>query len=192
MKLVFATHNNHKLQEILELLNNSTELLSLNDIGYHHDIEETGSNLTENALIKARTIYNHFNYNVFADDTGLEIDALGGAPGVLSARFAGEEKDAQKNMAKVLMLMKDQRNRTARFKSVIALILEGQEYLFEGVVEGKILHTPSGKMGIGYDPIFQPEGFSCSFAEMDATQKNKISHRGRAVEKLIAHLISIQ
>ena len=145
----------------------------------------------ENALIKARTIFNLFGLNTISDDTGLEIEALDGAPGVWSARFAGEDNNSEKNMNKVLTLLNDKDNRKAQFKTVIALIMDGNEYLFEGVVKGAILKTPRGKGGFGYDPVFEPEGYDCSFAEMAPSEKNKISHRGRAVEGLLNFLKSV-
>lgn len=191
MELVFATHNQHKLSELQHILGNHFHLISLDDLKHDQEIEETGTTLIENALLKARFIYNLYQVNTFADDTGLEIDALNGAPGVYSARFAGEEKSPVNNMNKVLDLMKDAPNRKARFKTVIALILNGKEFLFEGVVNGIILERPRGTNGFGYDPIFQPEGYTLSFAEMDSQTKNKISHRAKAVEKLTGFLQSL-
>ncbi len=188
MKLVFATHNQHKLRELQQIIKNDIQLISLDDLNYSTEIEETGNTLVENALLKARFIYERYSISTFADDTGLEIDALNGAPGVYSARFAGEDKNAVNNMNKVLDLMKGLTNRKARFKTVIALVLNGKEFLFEGVVEGNILETPVGTNGFGYDPIFQPMGYSISFAQMDSETKNKISHRGKAVEKLVSFL----
>jgi len=191
MELVFATHNQHKLSELQHILGNHFHLISLDDLKHDQEIEETGTTLIENALLKARFIYNLYQVNTFADDTGLEIDALNGAPGVYSARFAGEEKSPVNNMNKVLDLMKDASNRKARFKTVIALILNGKEFLFEGVVNGTILERPRGTNGFGYDPIFQPEGYTLSFAEMDSQTKNKISHRAKAVEKLTGFFQSL-
>ncbi len=188
MKLVFATHNQHKLRELQQIIKNDIHLISLDDLNYSTEIEETGNTLVENALLKARFIYERYSISTFADDTGLEIDALKGAPGVYSARFAGEDKSAVNNMNKVLDLMKGLTNRKARFKTVIALFLNGKEFLFEGAVEGNILETPLGTNGFGYDPIFQPMGYSISFAQMDSETKNKISHRGKAVEKLVSFL----
>lgn len=188
MKLVFATHNQHKLRELQQIIKNDIQLISLDDLNYSTEIEETGNTLVENALLKARFIYERYSISTFADDTGLEIDALNGAPGVYSARFAGEDKNAVNNMNKVLDLMKGLTNRKARFKTVIALVLNGKEFLFEGIVEGNILETPVGTNGFGYDPIFQPMGYSISFAQMDSETKNKISHRGKAVEKLVSFL----
>lgn len=185
MKLIFATHNQHKLEEIQQLINPSVELMSLNDLNYFDEIEETGKDLTENALIKAKAIFQKFQTNTFADDTGLEIECLKGEPGVYSARYAGEEKNSMANMQKVLSLMQGQSNRRARFRTVIALLLDGQEYFFEGIVNGEILETPVGNKGFGYDPIFKADGYNVSFAQMEAKTKNSISHRGRAVQKLI-------
>lgn len=185
MKLIFATHNQHKLEEIQQLILPSVELVSLNDLSFFEEIEETGKDLKENALIKAQTIYRKFETNTFADDTGLEIECLNGEPGVYSARYAGDEKNSLANMQKVLSLMKGQSNRKARFRTVIALIFNQQEYLFEGIVNGEILETPIGEKGFGYDPIFKAEGYNWSFAQMDAETKNSISHRGQAVTKLI-------
>ena len=184
MELVFATHNQHKLSELQGILGNRFSLISLDDLKHVQEIDETGKTLIENALLKAKFIFNQYHMSTFADDTGLEIDALNGAPGVFSARFAGEEKSSINNMNKVLDLMKTTQNRAARFKTVIALIINGNEYLFEGTVNGQILEKPRGINGFGYDPIFQPEGFSQSFAEMDSKTKNKISHRAKAVEQL--------
>ena len=192
MKLVFATNNQHKLRELQQILGNSIELLSLNDINCTDEVPENQETLEGNAAEKAFYIYNKFGYNCFADDTGLEIDALNGAPGVYSARYAGEEKSAANNMAKVLREMEKINLRKARFRTVISLVIDGQEKQFEGIVEGEILRTQQGAAGFGYDPIFSPEGFSESFAEMSAEAKNKISHRGRAVEKLVDYLKNIK
>ena len=188
MELVFATNNQHKLNEIQALLGKTINVLSLNDIDCNEDIPETGSTLEANALQKSEYIYNRYRVSCFADDTGLEIDALNGEPGVYSARYAGEEKDAEANMQKVLEKLMEQTNRNAKFRTVISLILDGVEYQFEGVVDGHILEERSGKQGFGYDPIFQPDGFEESFAEMDMALKNTISHRGRAIAKLIEFL----
>lgn len=188
MELVFATHNQHKLIELQQILKNRYHLVSLNDLHLHEEIEETEQTLSANALLKARFIYNRFKLNTFADDTGLEIDALNGEPGVYSARYAGEEKNALNNMKKVLEQMENISNRNAQFKTVIALILNGKEFIFEGIVKGIILKNPVGHHGFGYDPIFQPLGHSLSFAQMDSDIKNKISHRGKAVEQLVTFL----
>lgn len=183
MKLIFATQNSNKFIEILPLLGDN-KLSSLKDIGFHDEIKETGKTLEENALIKARFIYNKFNENCFADDTGLEVECLNGAPGVYSARFAGKQKNAGDNMEKLLDLLKKKTNRKAQFRTVIALIIEGTEHLFEGIITGEILEKKTGFEGFGYDPIFSPEGYDQSFAELTLNEKNKISHRARALKKL--------
>ena len=188
MELVFATNNKHKLDELQAILGNSIKLLSLKDIGCDEDIPEEQETLEGNAAQKSFYIYNKFGYNCFADDTGLEIEALNGEPGVYSARYAGEEKSAEANMDKVLNRLFKINNRNARFRTVISLVINGVETQFEGVVKGRILEEKRGISGFGYDPIFQPDGFEKTFAEMDLTAKNKISHRGRAVEKLIQYL----
>ena len=188
MSLVFATNNKHKLEEISHLLEGTYEIIPLEAIGCHDDIPEDHETLEENALQKARYIKEHYGWDCFADDTGLEIEALNGQPGVYSARYAGPAKDSKANMQKVLDNMQNQANRKACFRTIIALILDGQEYLFEGRVDGEILTEQHGSAGFGYDPIFRPEGFKESFAEMDLDTKNSISHRGRAVSKLVDFL----
>lgn len=188
MSLVFATNNKHKLEEISHLLEGTYEIIPLETIGCHDDIPEDHETLEENALQKARYIKEHYGCDCFADDTGLEIEALNGQPGVYSARYAGPAKDSKANMQKVLDNMQNQANRKACFRTIIALILDGQEYLFEGRVDGEILTEQHGSAGFGYDPIFRPEGFKESFAEMDLDTKNSISHRGRAVSKLVVFL----
>ncbi len=188
MKLVFATHNLNKLHEIQEMLGDAFELQSLNAIGCTADIPETADTLEGNALQKARYVHGFFGCDVFADDTGLEVDALNSAPGVLSARYAGEQKNSEDNMEKLLLEMKSEMNRKARFRTVIALIIGKDEYLFEGVVEGEIQWVQTGLGGFGYDPVFQPLGMGRSFAEMTGEEKNKISHRGEAFRKLISFL----
>ena len=188
MDLVFATNNQHKLQELQAILGDEFRLLSLKDIGCNEDIPEEQLTLEGNASQKSHYIFNKFGYNCFADDTGLEIDALNGEPGVYSARYAGEEKSAEANMEKVLHKMAKINRRKARFRTVISLIINGKEDLFEGVVNGEILFSKKGGSGFGYDPIFQPDGFEKSFAEMGMDEKNKISHRGRAVQKLVNFL----
>lgn len=185
MKIVFATNNQHKLEEIKDIFPNNFEIVSLKDIGCNEEIPEDYETLEENALQKALFIKNKYGYDCFADDTGLEVDALDGKPGVYSARYAGENRSAEDNMKKVLMEMELENERSARFKTVIALSMSGKEYLFEGSVEGKILEEKRGEKGFGYDPIFQPRNYDKSFAEMTNEEKNKISHRGRAVKKLI-------
>jgi len=187
-KLVFATNNPHKLRELREILGEQFELLSLNDIGCTDDIPETGDTLEANAAQKSFYIWDRYHINCFADDTGLEIDALNGEPGVYSARYAGEAKDSRENVKKVLRLMNGETTRTARFRTVISLIIDGEETQFDGVVEGEILAETRGEAGFGYDPIFLPEGKEKAFAEMEADEKNEISHRGRAVAKLVDYL----
>jgi XTP/dITP diphosphohydrolase len=184
MKIVFATNNDHKLTEIGHLLGGSFTLLSLKDIKMTEDIPEDFPTLEGNAKFKARFIHKATGMNVFADDTGLEIESLDGKPGVHSARFAGSEKNFSANTEKVLMLMKGEKNRKARFRTVIALIIDGSEYLFEGIVNGNILTGKRGIGGFGYDPIFIADGEEKSFAEMSLSEKNKISHRALAFEKL--------
>ena len=188
MKLVFATNNKHKLQEVRDILGSRVEVLSLNDINCHDDIPETGSTLEENALIKARWISNKYHCNCFADDTGLEVTALNGAPGVYSARYAGEECDSQANMEKLLQNLTGKTDRSAQFRTVIALIIDGEELLFDGIVKGSISNKKRGDSGFGYDPIFIPEGYEESFAQMGNEEKNSISHRFRATEKLSKYL----
>lgn len=182
--LVFATNNAHKLEEIREILGGKFHIVSLKELGCQEDIPEEQDTLEGNALQKARYIRDKYKVNCFADDTGLEIEALGGEPGVYSARYAGDGHDSEANMRKVLDKMSGETNRRARFRTVIALLLDGQEHLFEGEVRGEILRERHGEGGFGYDPIFRPEGFSQSFAEMSLEDKNKISHRGRATEAL--------
>jgi XTP/dITP diphosphohydrolase len=173
-------------------MGNRIQLLSLKDIGCNEEIPEEQATLEGNASQKAFFIYNKYGYNCFADDTGLEIDALNGEPGVYSARYAGEEKSAEANMDKVLAGLLKIKNRNARFRTVISLVIDGIENQFEGLVEGTILNEKRGISGFGYDPIFQPEGFSKTFAEMNLTDKNKISHRGRAVEKLVLYFKDLE
>lgn len=184
MTIVFASNNEHKIREIKNILGNSFTLLSLSDINMKEDIPEDEPLLEENALSKARYIHNATGMNVFADDTGLETDALNGLPGVHSARFAGESKDPSANIEKVLSLLGSTENRKARFRTVIALIFEKKEYLFEGIVKGTIISEKRGKEGFGYDPVFIPDGKKQTFAEMELDEKNTISHRARAFEKL--------
>lgn len=188
MKLVFATNNQHKLDEVQKITAGHTEIVSLAAIDCHDDIPETADTLEGNALQKARYIKDKFGYDCFADDTGLEVEALNNAPGVYSARYAGPAKDSVENMKKVLREMEGISDRKACFRTVIALIQGKEEQLFEGRVDGKILTAQQGEAGFGYDPIFQPEGFDLSFAEMPMDEKNKISHRGRAIQQLIAFL----
>ncbi len=188
MKLVFATNNHNKLKEVQAMLEGEFELLSLADIACHEDIPETQPTIEGNALQKAQYIYQNYGYNCFADDTGLEIEALNGEPGVYSARYAGEARDSKANMQKVLQKLQGQTNRTAQFKTVIALIINGKETLHEGIVKGEILEQECGVDGFGYDPIFKPEGYAESFAQMPMSLKNTISHRARATQKLIQFL----
>lgn len=188
MKIVFATNNKNKLSEIRSILGESIDILSLSDINCHVDIPETGKTLEENAMQKAQYIYDHYHLNVFADDTGLEVDALGGEPGVYSARYAGGEgHDSEANMTKLLEKLGENNNRKARFRTVIALILQKQQLVkkeFEGIVNGEIIRERRGGEGFGYDPIFQPESYDKTFAELGMDVKNKISHRSRAVAQL--------
>ncbi len=184
MKLIFASNNLHKVREINSILGNSFTLLSLSDVNILTDIPENEPHIEGNALSKARFVFNATGLDVFADDTGLEIEALNGLPGVHSARFAGSDKDPAANIEKVLRLLGGNGNRNARFRTVIALILEKKEYLFEGIVTGKIINEKRGTEGFGYDPIFVPEGKTKTFAEMELDEKNVASHRARAFEKL--------
>ncbi len=188
MKLVFATNNAHKLEEIRKAAGDDIEILSLRDIGFEGDIPETGNTLEINSYQKASYIHSWSGENCFADDTGLEIDALGGEPGVFSARYAGEDGNSEKNVALVLEKMKNHSQTSARFKTVITLILDGKVYYFTGVVEGNIIRERRGTSGFGYDPIFVPQGFDKTFAELPLETKNEISHRGIASRKLVAFL----
>lgn len=183
-KFVFATNNAHKLEEVSSILGNKVELLSLKDIGCHDEIPETADTLEGNALQKARYIFERYHTDCFADDTGLEVEALNGAPGVYSARYAGDAHNSEKNMKKLLDELKDIENRKAQFRTVFALIIEGKEHLFEGIVKGQIISTRKGTSGFGYDPVFIPDGHTQTFAEMGNSEKNKISHRAIATQKL--------
>jgi XTP/dITP diphosphohydrolase len=187
-ELVFATNNAHKLEEVAAKIAGKIKLLSLADIGCFDDIEETGTTFRENAAIKSRFIYDKYHLNCFGDDSGLEIDALDGAPGVYSARYSGEHGNHAANMDKVLANMEGLVNRAARFRTVISLIWDGNEHFFDGTVEGAIRLERSGTAGFGYDPIFQPDGYSITFAEMTMAEKNAISHRARAMEGLMGFL----
>lgn len=189
-KLVFATNNLHKLQEVKAILDGKVQIQSLSEIGCLDEIPETADTLEGNALLKAKFVYDRFQLDCFADDTGLEIEALGGEPGVFSARYAGLEHDSYKNRMKVLRLMEQQTNRKAQFRTVIALVLQGKEYLFEGKVEGVITREPRGEGGFGYDSIFVPNGYEQTFAELSAEQKNQISHRAHAVKKFADFIVS--
>lgn len=191
--LVFATHNPNKVREIQEMIGDAYTIQSLTDIGCHEDIVEDAPTLEGNARIKALHVVNHYHLDCFADDTGLEVNALGGAPGVLSARYAGEHGNAEANMDKLLHELQRQsgmgnEDRTAQFRTVICLIQGGKETLIEGICEGEIARGRSGQEGFGYDPIFIPEGHNLSFADMSAAEKHAISHRGRAVRSMIEHL----
>ena len=188
MKLVFATNNQHKLKELQAILGDHFELLSLHDIGCFEEIPEEQPILEGNARQKAFYVFEKYGISCFADDTGLEIEALNGEPGVFSARYAGEEKSAEANMKMVLDKMAKINQRKARFRTVISLVENGKEKQFEGIVDGEILHKKRGDSGFGYDPIFQPTGYNLSFAEMSLDEKNKISHRTMAVNKLINYL----
>ncbi len=196
MKIVFATNNKHKLDEIRDILGHEFEIVSLKDIGCDVDIPETGSTLEENALMKARYVFDNYSLNCFADDTGLEVEALNGEPGVYSARYAGEGHDSEANMKKLLEKLGNNNNRQARFRTVIALVLKDSPKesitLFEGIVNGRIAYEKHGTEGFGYDPIFVPEGYDQSFAELGLDIKNKISHRARATQKLVEHLKDIK
>ena len=184
-KIVFATNNKHKLEEIREILGENFEIVSLKDIGCDVDIPETGNTLEDNALQKAEYVKQHYGLDCFADDTGLEVDALNGAPGIHSARYAeGTDHDSNANMDKLLKELGNNNNRKARFRTVIALLLNGETHLFEGIVNGKIIYEKHGTEGFGYDPIFVPDGYEHSFAELGMEIKNQISHRARAVKKL--------
>lgn len=191
-KFVFATNNAHKLEEVTAILGNRIELLSLKDIHCHTDIPETADTLEGNALLKAQYIYENYQMDCFADDTGLEVEALNGEPGVYSARYAGDGHNAEANMLKLLHAMEGIENRKAQFRTAFALIIDGKEHLFEGVIKGEIIKTRRGNSGFGYDPIFVPEGYTQTFAEMGNELKNKISHRAIATNKLCKFLNSIQ
>lgn len=187
-KLVFATNNRHKLDEVGEVLKGHLEILSLKEIDCFDDIPETADTLEGNALLKAEHIYNKYGYDCFADDTGLEVEALNGRPGVYSARYAGEDQNSERNIARLLEELKDKENRKARFRTVVALIEEGKVSYFEGKIEGRIIVTPRGTTGFGYDPVFVPDGYSQTFAELGSGVKNKISHRALAIQALIKYL----
>ena len=188
MKLVFATNNPNKLSELQALVPKGIEILSLKDINCNEELPESNPTLQKNAMQKAQYVYHKYGFNCFADDTGLEIEFLGGAPGVYSARYAGEDCTSEDNIQKVLSSLENEENRNAKFRTVIALIIEGEENIFEGKCNGKITKIKSGVEGFGYDPIFTPEGYENTFAEMSKQKKGAISHRGRAVEKLITFL----
>lgn len=191
MKLIFVTHNKHKLIEVAALMPERIELLSLNDINCKDEIKETGLTLEENALLKARYVQRKYHCNCFADDTGLEVEALDGRPGVYSARYAGEKATYNDNAEKLLNVLLGEENRNARFRTVIALLFNGDVHIFEGVINGTITIEKRGEGGFGYDPIFLPNGLDRTFAELDLGEKNKISHRAIALNKLINHLNKI-
>lgn len=188
MNICFATNNPHKLQEVSNLLGNSFQIMSLEDIGCKDELPETHETLEGNALEKAGYVCQHYGISCFADDTGLEVNALNGAPGVYSARFAGPQKDSQDNIKLLLEKLEGVTDRTARFRTVISFIFEGNVHYFEGIVRGKIADQLHGSGGFGYDPVFIPEGYDISFAEMNLEQKNQISHRGIAIRKLVDFL----
>ncbi|HFS67803.1 MAG TPA: non-canonical purine NTP diphosphatase [Flavobacteriia bacterium] len=188
MELVFATNNINKLEEVKKMLPKHIKLLSLKDIGCNADIAETGKTLSENANIKSDYIHSTFKLNCFSDDTGLEVEVLHNAPGVYTARYAGEQATSEDNMQKLLRKLQNKPNRKAKFKTVISLILDDKEYQFEGVCNGIILKEKTGKKGFGYDPIFQPKGYDKSFAQMTKEEKAVVSHRGKAIKKLVDFL----
>ncbi len=190
-QLVFATNNPHKLEEVAAKIKGEVKLLSLDNIGCYDDIAEAGTTFRENASIKSNYVYQKYHVNCFGDDSGLEIEALDGEPGVYSARYASKHGDHEASMDKVLAGLGTAENRKARFRTVISLVWEGNEHFFEGVVEGTIRNECAGVKGFGYDPIFQPDGYAITFAEMSLEEKNRISHRAKAVEKLVAFLGSV-
>ena len=188
-KIVFATNNKHKLDEVRAIVGKYIEVLSLSDIGCCEDIPETGSTFEENAIQKALYVHRKYGYDCFADDSGLEVTALNNAPGVYSARYAGEPSNSQRNIEKLMYEMQNKENRSARFRTCIALIYDNAEYLFEGCIEGNIINTLRGNNGFGYDPLFIPVGYDITFAEMSSDEKNKISHRALATKKLVEYLL---
>lgn len=188
MKLVFASNNKNKIREIKNQLPENIEILSLEDIGCHVDIPETADTIEGNAILKADYIKNHYGYDCFADDSGLEVDALNGAPGVFSARYAGHEKNDNNNIDKLLAELKDKTNRKANFKTVIALNFNNNQYLFTGIINGQIIPEKIGTEGFGYDPVFKADGMDKTFAEISLQEKNQISHRGKAVKQLVDFL----
>ncbi|MEA9412013.1 non-canonical purine NTP diphosphatase [Flavobacterium sp. PL02] len=192
MDLVFASNNKNKILEIQSILDGSIKILSLEDIGCHEDIPETADTIEGNAILKADYVTKKYGYDCFADDTGLEISALNGEPGVYSARYAGEQRNSDDNMNKVLNGLNNVSNRKAHFKTVIVLNLNGKQHLFTGIADGSITQDKKGDQGFGYDPIFQPEGYEETFAELPLTVKNKISHRGKATQQLIDFLNLVQ
>ncbi len=191
-KLVFVTNNAHKLSEAKAILNNKVEICSLKEIGCFDEIEETGTTLNENAEIKANYVYSRFNFDTFADDTGLEVEALNGAPGVYSARYAGEDGNSEKNIQKLLTELNGKENRKAQFRTVIALIENGEKHFFEGIIKGKIIEEKKGNGGFGYDSVFIPEGYDKTFAELKQEIKNSISHRAKAMQLLVDYFYQKQ
>lgn len=187
-QIVFATNNRHKLEEVRAIVGKYFDILSLSDIGCHEDIPETGNTFEENAMMKARYIKEKYNYDCFADDSGLEVTALNNAPGVFSARYAGEPSDSMRNIEKLMRNMQGITERSARFRTSIALLYNGEEHLFKGVIEGKIIDTLRGDKGFGYDPVFVPDGYDITFAEMSSEEKNRISHRAIATQLLVDFL----
>ena len=187
-QIVFATSNPNKIREVNEMLGGRFDIIGLKDIGCTEEVPETQNTIKGNALQKARYVAENYGVSCFSEDTGLEVDALDGAPGVYTARYGGPERSAEKNMAKVLSELKGKDNRGAQFKTVVALISDGKEHTFTGIARGTIRPEKSGTDGFGYDPIFSPEGYDLTFAEMTSAEKNKISHRGKAVRQLIAFL----
>jgi XTP/dITP diphosphohydrolase len=192
MKLVFATNNVNKLKEVQEMLPNSIEVLSLKDIHCFDEIDETETTLEGNARLKASYVTQKYGYHCFADDTGLEVKSLNGKPGVYSARYAGEPSNSENNMQKLLQELNGKENRKAQFRTAICLQLDGKQFFFDGICKGEILTKKQGEKGFGYDPIFQPEGYCQSFARMQRNEKNKISHRGLAIKKLVIFLAAYQ
>jgi XTP/dITP diphosphohydrolase len=188
MKIVFATNNTNKILEIQSMLPESIEIISLESIGCHEDIPETADTIEENAIMKANYVTEKYGYDCFADDTGLEVDALNGEPGVFSARYAGEQRSAEDNMTLLLLNLEDKTNRKAQFKTVITLNLKGKQFLFTGIARGEITLERSGNQGFGYDPVFRPENYKETFAQLSLETKNKISHRGKATVELISFL----
>ena len=188
MKLVFASNNKNKIKEFQQQLPATIEIVSLEDIGCYEEILETADTIEGNSVLKANYVTEKYGYNCFADDTGLEVEALNGAPGVFSARYAGEQRSADDNMDKLLQALSNQPNRNAQFKTVVTLNLNGKQHLFTGIASGEITLSKVGKEGFGYDPIFQPEGYQQTFAELSSELKNQISHRGKATQQLISFL----
>lgn len=188
MKLIFATNNPYKVLEVRKVIGNKFDIVSLKEFGFHEDIPEPHDTLEENAYEKSSVIHKRFDVNCFSEDTGLEVFALNGEPGVKSARYAGPQRSSEDNMALLLTKLKDSENRAAQFRTVVSLILEGKEYQFEGIAKGHIIHSPRGDKGFGYDPIFVPQGHNKTFAEIDASEKNMISHRAKAIQKLVEFL----